>query len=544
MSSKDNLTSSKAPAFISTSAPFCNSWCVNLRTCHARQSRRRPRQSSRPIFKRLERLSCNHSPLPSSQICRDPESSEKFREECGIVGVWGHPQAAAVAYYALHALQHRGQEGAGIVTSDTDGTLREHKGLGLVSEVFADAFDAEILSGHAAIGHNRYSTSGEKNVRNVQPFRASFREGQVAIAHNGNLTNASALREELELRGSIFATSSDTEVILHLMATSVGSSKGVSRKAADALNRVEGAFSIVILTADSLVAVRDPRGFRPLVLGELSTEGGSPALIFASESCSLDLVGARLTREIEPGEMVVAKMDGSVISSFPFPPVRRSACVFEHIYFSKPSSIVFGRSVYMSRFRFGELLASALDTPTADAIVPVPESGIPAALGYAARSGIPYQQAIIRSHYVGRTFIQPDQVARDMGVRLKLAPVQALIRGRSLIVIDDSIVRGTTSKKIVGMLREAGAREVHMRIACPPITGGCYYGVDTPDKENLISHRMSDDDACAYIGADSLAFLPLEQLHEFLGDEARTFCDACFSGNYPVHPVSPSDIKH
>eukprot|EP00177_Eucheuma_denticulatum_P002123 GFKZ01003787.1.p1 GENE.GFKZ01003787.1~~GFKZ01003787.1.p1 ORF type:complete len:536 (+),score=50.12 GFKZ01003787.1:141-1748(+) len=466
-------------------------------------------------------------------------ASDKLHEECGIVAVWGHPSAAAVAYYALHALQHRGQEGAGMVTSGTSQTgLREHKGLGLVSDVFGNALSDDSLAGAAAIAHNRYSTSGEKSVRNVQPFRATFREGQVAIAHNGNLTNADVLREELELRGSIFATSSDTEVVLHLMATSVSSSGGVARKAADALSRVEGAFSVVILTTDQLIAVRDPYGFRPLVMGELTVEGQSQkAILFASESCSLDIVEAQFVREVEPGEMIVVDGEGRVRHEFPFPSVRRRACVFEHVYFSKPSSVVFGRSVYMSRFRFGELLAREEKISGMDAVVPVPESGVPAALGYAAASGVPYQQAIIRSHYVGRTFIQPTQVARDIGVRLKLAPVEALIRGKSVVVIDDSIVRGTTSKKIVKMMREAGAREVHLRVACPPITGGCFYGVDTPDREKLLSYRMSNEEACEYVGADSLAFLPLEAMHHFLGDEAATFCDACFSGNYPVLPA-------
>lgn len=478
---------------------------------------------------------------PVHKACHPPPVSahqDSFHEECGVVGVWGHPEAAAIAYYGLHALQHRGQEGAGMVTS-TGTCLKEHKGLGLVSEVFDGVLTGDTLSGTSAIAHNRYSTSGEKSVRNVQPFRASFRDCQVALAHNGNLTNADLLRAELELRGSIFATSSDTEVVLHLMATSVGSTAGPVRKAADALNRVEGAFSILILTKDQLIAVRDPYGFRPLVMGELAVNDGKPATIFASESCALDIVDAQLIREVEPGEMVVVNADGTMKNSFPFPPARRRACVFEHIYFSKPSSVVFGRSVYMSRFRFGELLATVCDLPEADAVVPVPESGVPAALGYAAASGIQFQQAIIRSHYVGRTFIQPTQSARDIGVRLKLAPVEALIRGKSVVVVDDSIVRGTTSKKIVRMMREAGAREVHMRIACPPIIGGCFYGVDTPDQKKLLSYKMTNEEACEYIGADSLAFLPLNAMHSFLGDESPTFCDACFSGKYPVLPATP-----
>lgn len=465
-------------------------------------------------------------------------SADSLHEECGVVGVWGHPSAAIVAYYALHSLQHRGQEGAGIVVSDGGPVLREHKGLGLVSEVFDGALDTGRMEGDAAVAHNRYSTSGEKSVRNVQPFCAGFREGQVSVAHNGNLTNANVLRAELEVRGSIFSTSSDTEVILHLMATSVSSSAGVTRKAADALNRVEGAYSVIILTKDSMIAVRDPFGFRPLVMGELLVEDREkPAIVFASESCALDIVNAAFVREIEPGEMVVVDRAGNTTNMFPFPPVRRQSCVFEHIYFSKPSSIVFGRSVYMSRFRFGELLANVAPVDDADCVVPVPESGVPAALGFASASDVPFQQAIMRSHYVGRTFIEPTQVARDIGVRLKLAPVRALIQGKSVVVVDDSIVRGTTSKKIVKMLRESGAREVHMRIACPPITGSCFYGVDTPEPAQLISHNMTEQEVCEYIGADSLSFLPLESMRGFLGDEAPTFCDACFSGDYPVIPT-------
>lgn len=468
------------------------------------------------------------------------DAMDRFREECGVVGVWGHPSAAIVAYYALHSLQHRGQEGAGIVVSDGSPNLSEHKGLGLVSEVFSDAvLESPIMKGTGAIAHNRYSTAGAKSVRNVQPFVAGFREGQVSVAHNGNLTNADRLREELEMRGSIFSTSSDTETILHLMATSVGSNGGVERRAADALNRVEGAYSVLMMTSDTLVAVRDPHGFRPLVMGELDTgEDEPPAIIFASESCALDIVNARPLREVEPGEMVVVRKGQATVSMYPFRSVRRKACVFEHIYFSKPSSIVFGRSVYMSRFRFGELLADCAGVPGADAVVPIPESGVPAALGFASASGVPYQQAIMRSHYVGRTFIAPTQVSRDIGVRLKLAPVRALIEGKSLVVIDDSIVRGTTSMKIVRMLRDAGAREVHMRIACPPITGSCFYGVDTPNRNELISFKMSDEEVRDHVGADSLAFLPLDRMHSFLGDEAPTFCDACFSGVYPVAPAT------
>ncbi|GAB0490758.1 hypothetical protein MMPV_001996 [Pyropia vietnamensis] len=463
----------------------------------------------------------------------DDAGGDSLREECGVVGVWGDPASAATVYYGLHALQHRGQEGAGIVTSSPDGEdLLEHKGLGLVSEVFANVADLERLTGHAAIGHNRYSTAGAKSVRNVQPLVATFRDGPVSVAHNGNLTNAPRLRVELELRGSIFHTSSDTEVILHLMATSVSSAGELSRRVADALGRVEGAYSVLILSRESLVAVRDPRGFRPLVLGALPSGGH----MLASESCALDLAGASLVREVEPGEMLVLSATG-MASYFPFARARRRACVFEHIYFSKPSSVVFGRSVYASRVRFGELLAQTAGVPHADVVVPVPESGVPAALGFSAASGIPFQQGILRSHYVGRTFIQPSQGVRDIGVKLKLAPVRSVIAGKVVVAVDDSIVRGTTSKKIVRMLRDAGATEVHMRIACPPIIGSCYYGVDTPDRESLISFRNDVEATREYIGADSLGFLPLDGLHHFLGEEADTFCDACFSGQYPVLPV-------
>lgn len=463
----------------------------------------------------------------------DAAGGDSLREECGVVGVWGDPASAAAVYYGLHALQHRGQEGAGIVTSSPDGEdLLEHKGLGLVSEVFANVADLERLTGHAAIGHNRYSTAGAKSVRNVQPLVATFRDGPVSVAHNGNLTNAPRLRVELELRGSIFHTSSDTEVILHLMATSVSSAGELSRRVADALGRVEGAYSVLILSRESLVAVRDPRGFRPLVLGALPSGGH----MLASESCALDLAGASLVREVEPGEMLVLSATG-MASYFPFARARRRACVFEHIYFSKPSSVVFGRSVYASRVRFGELLAVTAAVPHADVVVPVPESGVPAALGFSAASGVPFQQGILRSHYVGRTFIQPSQGVRDIGVKLKLAPVRSVIAGKVVVAVDDSIVRGTTSKKIVRMLRDAGATEVHMRIACPPIIGSCYYGVDTPDRESLISFRNDVEATRDYIGADSLGFLPLDGLHDFLGEESDTFCDACFSGQYPILPV-------
>ncbi|EME27850.1 amidophosphoribosyltransferase isoform 2 [Galdieria sulphuraria] len=409
---------------------------------------------------------------------------DQFHEECGVVGIWGIESASKYAFYGLHALQHRGQEGAGIATV-SDGKLHEYKNLGLVTEVFNEDILSE-LRGSAAIGHNRYSTSGEKNVRNVQPFTVELSGIQVSIAHNGNLTNANKLRRHLELRGSIFNTSSDTEVILHLMATSLLASSSfigknsyepLIQRVSDALSRVEGAYSVLLLSPSCLVAVRDPLGFRPLVMGKMKNRMES--IIFASETCVFDLIGAEFVREVDPGEMIVVSKDG-LHSFFPFPSQRRKACIFEHIYFARPTSIVFGRSVYMSRFRFGEILAEKAPAE-ADIVIPVPESGIPAALGYSAASGIPYQPGIMRSHYVGRTFIQPTQDIRDLSVRLKLSAVRSIIANKRLVVVDDSIVRGTTSRKLVRMLRETGAKEVHVRIACPPIIGSCYYGVDTPN---------------------------------------------------------------
>ncbi|GJQ15185.1 hypothetical protein GpartN1_g6976.t1 [Galdieria partita] len=469
---------------------------------------------------------------------------DQFHEECGVVGIWGIDSASKYAFYGLHALQHRGQEGAGI-TVVSNGKLYEYKNLGLVTEVFNDDILSE-LRGSAAIGHNRYSTSGEKNIRNVQPFTVELSGIQVSIAHNGNLTNACKLRRHLELRGSIFNTSSDTEVILHLMATSLLASSSYTGKdpadslvqrLIDALSRVEGAYSLLLLSPSCLVAVRDPLGFRPLVMGKMKNSAES--VIFTSETCVFDLIGAEFVREVDPGEMIVVTGDG-LQSLFPFPSQRRKACIFEHIYFARPTSIVFGRSVYMSRFRFGEILAEEAPTE-ADIVIPVPESGIPAALGYSAASGIPYQPGIMRSHYIGRTFIQPTQNIRDLSVRLKLSAVRSIIENKRLVVVDDSIVRGTTSRKLVRMLRENGAKEVHVRIACPPIIGSCYYGVDTPNTKELISHNMSEDEIRQYIDADSLAFLPLDQLHHFLGEESSSFCDACFSGNYPIRPLPSQD---
>lgn len=448
-----------------------------------------------------------------------------LREECGVVGIYGHDEAAKLSYLALHALQHRGQEGAGICTSDGQ-QLFAFRGRGLVGDVFSEN-ELAALPGRSAIGHVRYSTTGESSLRNVQPLVVRYRDGQVAIAHNGNLVNAPRLRTELEARGSIFGTSADTEVILHLLATSVQAT--FVNRLLDALLHVTGAYSLVLLTEDKMVAVRDPLGFRPLVLGSLGD-----SWVVASETCALDLLGASFEREIQPGEMLIIDPDG-LTSLTPFPRQTRKACVFEHIYFARPNSTVFGRSVYDSRFDWGRRLAT-VEPVEADVVIPVPDSGTPAALGYSFGAKLPFKQGLIRSHYVGRTFIEPSQQIRDFGVKLKLSPVRSVIEGQRLVVVDDSIVRGTTSKKIVRLLRESGAAEVHVRICSPPIVASCYYGVDTPTREELIAHRLDVDETCAFIGADSLAYLPLESLRADLGDEASSFCDACFSGDYPVPP--------
>ncbi len=458
--------------------------------------------------------------------------TDRFQDECGVVGIYGAEEASNLAYLALHSLQHRGQEGAGIVTSDGE-RLRAHRGLGLVGEVF-DQGILTRLTGNAAIGHNRYSTAGESSLRNVQPFVVRARLDQVAVAHNGNLTNAHGVRYELEARGSIFASSSDTECILHLVATSNRTT--FINRLVDALSQVQGAFSLVLLTPDQLVAVRDPHGFRPLVLGRRGS-----ATILASETCALDIIGGEYLREVEPGEMVIVDKQG-LTSISPFPRRPRHACVFEHIYFSRPNSVTFGRSVYDSRHKVGRLLAT-VDPVDADIVVPVPDSGTPAALGYSFQSGVPFQQGLIRSHYVGRTFIEPSQQIRDFGVKLKLSPVREIIEGRRLVVVDDSIVRGTTSRKIVRMLREAGALEVHVRIASPPIIGSCYYGVDTPTREELIANRHEPENISDYLGADSLAHISLEALKEHFVDGEETWCDGCFSGDYPIAP-EPDAPEH
>ncbi|XP_059654045.1 amidophosphoribosyltransferase, chloroplastic [Cornus florida] len=452
---------------------------------------------------------------------------DKPREECGVVGIYGDPEASRLCYLALHALQHRGQEGAGIVAVH-DNVLQSVTGVGLVSEVFNES-KLRQLPGDIAIGHVRYSTAGASMLKNVQPFVAGYRFGSVGVAHNGNLVNYQALRATLEENGSIFNTSSDTEVVLHLIA--ISKARPFFLRIVEACEKLEGAYSMVFLTQDKLVAVRDPFGFRPLVMGRRS----NGAVVFASETCALDLIEATYEREVYPGEVLVVDKEG-VQSLCLMPHPEPKACIFEHIYFALPNSVVFGRSVYESRHAFGEILATEAPVDC-DVVIAVPDSGLVAALGYAAKAGVPFQQGLIRSHYVGRTFIEPSQKIRDFGVKLKLSPVRAVLEGKRVVVVDDSIVRGTTSSKIVRLLKEAGAKEVHMRIASPPIIGSCYYGVDTPSSEELISNRMSVEEIREFIGSDSLAFLPFDSLKKLLGKDHPNFCYACFSGKYPVLPT-------
>ncbi|MBZ5527121.1 MAG: amidophosphoribosyltransferase [Acidobacteriia bacterium] len=456
---------------------------------------------------------------------------DHFHDHCGVFGVFGHPEASKVAYLGIYALQHRGQESAGIITSDGS-ELHAHKAMGQVAEIFQPAVLAS-LPGSSAIGHTRYSTAGDKALMNAQPFVIDCNKGKIAVAHNGNLTNAGDWRRKLEHKGSIFQTNSDTEVIVHLLAKS--QARNLSGALGDAFNQVEGAYSLVILTADELFAARDPRGFRPLVLGKLPGVNGSDAWVVASETCAFDLLNARYVREIEPGEMV--RISRSGVESIHFaPPKPRQQCIFEHVYFSRPDSVIFGRSVNDSREMLGRLLAREHPV-AADIIVPVPDSGVPAAVGFAMEAGIPFRMGLIRNHYIGRTFIEPSQAIRDFGVKLKLNPVRELMAGKRVVLVDDSIVRGTTSRKIVRMVREAGAREVHVRISCPPTISPCYYGVDTPTREELIASSHSPEEICKFLGADSLGYVSMSALKQAVADTAGDFCSSCYTGVYPTDLV-------
>lgn len=455
---------------------------------------------------------------------------DKLKEECGVFAVFGHPDAAALTALGLHALQHRGQEATGIVSHDGV-DFYAHRALGLVDKAFGEADTINRLRGHLAIGHNRYATTGEGSVRNIQPLFADLSFGGFAIAHNGNLTNAHKVRSELVSRGALFQSTTDTETILHLMA--VSGKKTVQERMIDALIQIEGAYSLVACCRDMVIGVRDPYGFRPLVLGKLGT-----AHILASETCALDIIGAEFVRDIAPSEMVIIDEKG-MRSLHPFEKQASRFCVFEYIYFARPDSALDGRSVYDSRKKIGAELAREAPAPGADVVVPVPDSGVPAAIGYAEASGLPFELGIIRNHYVGRTFIEPSDQIRHLGVKLKHNANRAYIEGKSIVLVDDSIVRGTTSKKIVEMLRSAGAKEVHMRISSPPTAHSCFYGIDTPSTSALLAHRMSVDEIREYIGVDSLSYISIPGLYKAMGESGRddknpAFCDACFTGDYPV----------
>jgi amidophosphoribosyltransferase len=466
-------------------------------------------------------------------------TSDKFHDECGVVAIFAHPEAEKLAYLGLHALQHRGQESAGIVTSDGL-TSRVHKAMGLVADIFTE----EVLSkirGTLAIGHTRYSTAGDSALLNAQPILVQSNKGSIAVAHNGNLINAQEVRGRLERQGSIFQTNSDTEVIVHLIALS--REQTLPEAIADALRRVEGAFSLVVMSPDRIIAARDPRGFRPLAMGRIPALEGQKrdTIVFASETCAFDLIGATYERDVKPGELVVVGPEG-ISSLFYSTPAPQSSCIFEHVYFSRPDSVVFGRAVQASREELGRQLAREAPVE-ADLVVPVPDSGVTAAVGYAAESGIPFRFGLIRNHYVGRTFIEPSQSVRDFGVKLKLNPVRSLLEGKRVVLIDDSIVRGTTSRKIVRMIRSAGAKEVHMRISCPPTISPCYYGVDTPSKNQLIAANKSVDEIREYIRADSLAYLSLDGLKKACGEGEKTsYCSACYTGKYPTSIVDVEEI--
>jgi len=459
-----------------------------------------------------------------AELSVEESKLDGFHEECGVFGVYGHPEAANLVYLGLYALQHRGQESAGIVSSNGK-SLISHRGMGLVADIFNTTI-INRLEGTTAIGHNRYSTTGSTSIKNCQPLVVEYARGGLAVAHNGNLVNFDELRARLEAKGSIFQSSSDSEVIIHLIAESRAPT--VSERLAEALLQVRGAYSLVLLTENELIAVRDPFGFRPLVLGRVNN-----ATIIASETCALDLVRADYLREVEPGEMIIIN-EGGMRSVRPFAPAPTRRCIFEYVYFARPDSLLYGRNVYQVRKMQGKALARECPAE-ADIVVPVPDSGNAAALGYAEESGLPFEMALVRSHYIGRTFIEPRESIRHFGVKIKFNPVAELLRNKRVVLIEDSLVRGTTLSKVIPMLRQAGAREVHMRIAAPPTTSSCFYGIDTPTREELLASSHSVEEIRQFIGADSLGYLSWDGLYSFLGDGQRDgFCDACFTSNYPV----------
>ena len=447
---------------------------------------------------------------------------DKFKDECGVFGIFNHPEAANIAYLGLYSLQHRGQESAGIVAAN--GTLSSHKGMGLVADVFTKK-NLASLPGNAAIGHVRYSTAGGSHIKNAQPFVVEYSLGEIAVAHNGNLVNVDRLRGELEAYGSIFQSKMDTEVIVHLIATSTEGS--LVDRLVSALGRVSGAYSLVLLSENKLIAARDPHGFRPLLLGKLKD-----SWVVASETCAFDLIDAILVREVEPGEILVID-DTGLKSIKPFPEAPYMPCIFEFIYFARPDSSIFGSNVYSVRKELGRALAREHPVE-ADIVIPVPDSGMAAAMGYAEASEIPFEMGLVRNHYVGRTFIEPEDSIRHFGVKIKLNAVRDLVRGMKVIVIDDSLVRGTTSRKIIKMLKAAGAVEVHMRISSPPTVSPCFYGIDTPTRKELIASTHTVDEINDYITSDTLAYLSIDGMYQAVKASGSSFCDACFTGDYPV----------
>ena len=448
---------------------------------------------------------------------------DKFKDECGVFGIFGHHESANMTYLGLYALQHRGQESAGIAASDGK-AVRLSKAMGYVSDIFSGSVLSQ-LPGHSAIGHVRYSTAGESRLANAQPFLIDCQHGQFSICHNGNLTNADDLRNELVSQGSIFQSGSDTEVMLHLYARS--KAKNFEDAIVESVTQIQGAFSFLMLTADRLVAVRDPHGFRPLALGRLDD-----AYVVCSETCALDLIGATYVRDVEPGELLIIS-SGGIRSLKPFAPAQLAHCVFEHVYFSRPDSYVFGKSVNEVRTNLGRVLARE-QRVDADVIVPIPDSGVCAAMGYAEESGIPLRMGLIRNHYVGRTFIQPQSSIRHFGVKVKLNPVRSILEGRRVVLVDDSLVRGTTSRKIVRMVRAAGAREVHVRISCPPTISPCFYGVDTPRRSELMAATHTLEEIKTYLDCDSVAYLSLDGLMTAVGEGSGHYCSSCYTGLYPV----------
>jgi amidophosphoribosyltransferase len=448
---------------------------------------------------------------------------DKFKDECGVFGIFGHPEAANMTYLGLYALQHRGQESAGIAASDGH-VVRLSRAMGHVADVF-NSTTLSTLSGPLAVGHVRYSTAGESSVANAQPFLIDCAHGQMAICHNGNLVNASELKDVLVRQGSIFQSSTDTEVVLHLYARSKKTT--VEDAVVDAVSQLQGAFSFVMMTRDRLIAVRDPHGFRPLALGRLND-----AYVVCSETCAMDLIGATYVRDVEPGEILIISADGAR-SIRPFPPSHLAQCVFEHVYFSRPDSFVFGKSVNEVRTNLGRILAREQGVP-ADVVVPVPDSGVCAGMGFAEESKIPLRMGLIRNHYVGRTFIQPQSSIRHFGVKVKLNPVKSILDGKRVVLVDDSLVRGTTSRKIVRMVRAAGATEVHVRISCPPTISPCFYGVDTPSRSELIAATHTIEEIRTYLDADSVAYLSLEGLMWAVGSGSSSYCTSCYTGHYPV----------